>query len=97
MFIFFLVGSISYNFNNKDHVVTGLNSFLLNSIKSMNLLYISWYITLGPLCKEAFFSLEDSKSWNSFSFLNQSDNVEEVTLYFFYHRFFNFFWHILLF
>ena len=68
MFLFFLLGSISYFFKNKDRVVTGLNSFLLNSLKSINLLYISGYLTFGPLYKVVFYNLEDSKSWNSFSF-----------------------------
>ena len=35
MLIFFLTCYISHNFNNNDHDVTGLNDFLLDSIKSI--------------------------------------------------------------
>ena len=68
MLISLIVGDISYNFNNKDQVLTGLNNVLLNSIDTINLLYTSWYWKFGPLSKVVLCSLEDSKSRNSFYF-----------------------------
>ena len=41
MLISLIIGDISYNYNNKDQVLTGLNNVLLNSIDTIYLLYTS--------------------------------------------------------
>ena len=67
MLISLIVGDISYNFNNKDQVLTGLNNVLLNSIDT-KIYYILHDIEIGPLSQVVLCSLEDSKSRNSFYF-----------------------------
>lgn len=58
--------------NNKDQVVIGLNNFLLNSIKLINLSSRSGFLILSPLFNVLLVSFESSRFKYFSSFFTQS-------------------------